>query len=45
LLILEKAGLKALTYIKPISVLAFFGLGSTGYIAAAAYDIAAKVSF
>ncbi|CAI7618423.1 unnamed protein product [Penicillium glandicola] len=43
MLLLENMGVKIITYIKPIAVLVFFGLGSTGYMGAAAYDIAAKL--
>jgi hypothetical protein len=45
MLFLENWGVKVITYIKPISVLGFFGLGITGYIGAAAYNIAAKLTY
>lgn len=45
MLFLENCGVRVITYIKPISVLGFFGLGITGYMGAAAYDIAAKLTY
>jgi hypothetical protein len=41
--LLENIGVKVITYIKPIAVLLFFGMGSTGFLAVAAYDIAVKI--
>ncbi|PYI23559.1 hypothetical protein BO99DRAFT_428843 [Aspergillus violaceofuscus CBS 115571] len=40
----EYGGLRVITYIKPISVLVFFGLGIAGYMGAAAYNIVVKLS-
>jgi hypothetical protein len=42
-LILEYLGVKAITYIKPIVVLASFGLATVGFLAIPAYDIAMKI--
>jgi hypothetical protein len=42
MLFVENWGVRVVTYIKPISVLVFFGMGITGYMGAAAYNIAAK---
>lgn len=39
-LALEYLGLKILTYIKPIIVLVFFGVGNAGFLAVAAYNVA-----
>lgn len=41
--LLECMGVKIITYIKPVAVLLFFGLGSAGFLAIAAYDIAARI--
>ncbi|KAL5358359.1 hypothetical protein BJX96DRAFT_182838 [Aspergillus floccosus] len=45
MLFLENLGVRVITYIKPISVLVFFGLGIAGYMGAAAYNIAAKLTY
>ncbi|OOQ83558.1 hypothetical protein PEBR_35493 [Penicillium brasilianum] len=45
MLFLENLGVMVITYIKPLSVLVFFGLGIAGYMGAAAYDIAAKLTY
>jgi hypothetical protein len=42
-LILEYLGVKAITYIKSIVVLASFGLATVGFLAIPAYDIAMKI--
>ncbi|KAL3441771.1 hypothetical protein BJX65DRAFT_288043 [Aspergillus insuetus] len=42
-LILEYLGVKAITYIKPIVVLASFGLATVVFLAILAYDIAMKI--
>ncbi|KAE8372799.1 hypothetical protein BDV26DRAFT_285665 [Aspergillus bertholletiae] len=42
-LLLDNIGFKVLTFIKPIAVLVFFGLGGAAYMGAAAYHIAANV--
>jgi hypothetical protein len=43
MVLLENIGVKVITYVKPIMVLAFFGLGSTGFLAVAAHSIAVKI--
>ncbi|KAF4226658.1 hypothetical protein CNMCM6457_007491 [Aspergillus fumigatiaffinis] len=42
MVLLEYMGAKVITYIKPIAVVIFFGLGSTGLLAVAAYSIAVR---
>lgn len=42
--LLENLGVKIITYIKPIMVLMFFGVSSTGFLAIAAYNVAVKNS-
>ncbi|PYH85383.1 hypothetical protein BO82DRAFT_429389 [Aspergillus uvarum CBS 121591] len=44
MLVCEYGGLRVITYIKPISVLVFFGLGIAGYMGAAVYNIVLKLS-
>lgn len=41
--LLECIGVKIITYIKPVAVVLFFGLGNAGFLAIAAYDISARI--